>query len=196
MTFGFTHRAGRQVRCLPFCQAVRQNQEDPPSLNFQVHLVGLSAGSNKGSSNKRPSFVSSQNKIASGGLNLTCLCTKLYISHIFVPERPSRPGGPGGPRPPGEPGTPGGPRSPLTTMGADGMPGSPGGPRDQRRGLKYYLKKSICCSCSQSRYSVIKNGFAPAGPASPGSPGRPLAPGSPGSPFGPNKIQRKPFCLM
>lgn len=43
----FTHRADQQVRCLPFCQAGQQNREDPPCLDSQVHLVGLSAGSEK-----------------------------------------------------------------------------------------------------------------------------------------------------
>ena len=36
-----THQADRRVRCPPFCHLVQQSQEVPPSLDFQVHLLGL-----------------------------------------------------------------------------------------------------------------------------------------------------------
>lgn len=54
LTCSFTHQADQQVQCLPFCQAGQQNREDPPSLDSQVHLVGLSAGREKGSFKKWP----------------------------------------------------------------------------------------------------------------------------------------------
>lgn len=141
LAFSFTNPADQQARGLPFCQAVHQNQEDPPSLDFQVHLVGLSAGGNKGSSN-RCLVLSFLQQNGSKQAKTEVLMLKATLGRIGVPESPSRPGGPGGPRPPGEPGTPGGPRSPLTTMGAAGMPGSPGGPRGQRTAFQFISLKN------------------------------------------------------
>lgn len=69
LMFSFTYQADRKVRCLPFCQVVHQNREDPPSLDFQVHLVGLSVGSNKGSFNRWPRFVVLTTKLLVMGWN-------------------------------------------------------------------------------------------------------------------------------
>lgn len=128
LMFSSTHQADQQVQCLPFCQVGQQNREDPPSLNSQVHLVGLSASSNKGSFIRWPCFDVLVVILLLMGRNG---CTELKLVYICAPGSPSRPGEPGGPRLPGWPETPGGPRSPLTTMGAAGTPGSPGGPSDQ-----------------------------------------------------------------
>lgn len=73
LTCSFTHQADQQVRCLPFCQAGQQNREDPPCLDSQVHLVGLSAGREKGSFKKWPGSDVLPVRLLRTGWN-RCIC--------------------------------------------------------------------------------------------------------------------------